>query len=100
MPVTADGAAVDGKGVYDSTAITIPKYGTSTPGSDLAADGTTVVLTMQDYGAVTLTTNIYDQGGTFADRCGESLISLKAGSPSWVTLTQDSGTKTTYALSA
>jgi hypothetical protein len=46
MPVTASGAAVDGKGVYDNTAITIPKYGTSAPGADLAADGSTVVLTI------------------------------------------------------
>ena len=94
------GSASDGKGTYDATNINLPKHGTSSSDYlDLAADGTTKVIEMQDAGAPVTDKRIFDMGGTFASRCGDSTVTLKSG-PSWLTFKKDNSNPTQYKLTS
>lgn len=64
--------------------IAIPTFGPSAPGTALAADGSTEIYEVEDFGDNSV--KMYPVAATFNLICGEATISDKAGGPSWFTV--------------
>lgn len=75
----------DANDLSSTSDIKTPKYGASEAAAVVIASATTQVLVLQDYSVTSV--NIYDQGMTHGNVCGPGTLALKAGKPSWLTLT-------------
>ena len=89
-------------GSYQTSAIRAPKHGAdSGSATSLLLDGTTVVITMPDWGDSS--TFFFDQKSTFDasdERCGPRLITVAAGMPAWFTVTQDGADSSKFLINA
>ena len=89
-------------GSYLTSDINPPKHGANSgAATSLLLDGSTVVLTLPDYGDEN--TFFFEQKSTFDasdSRCGPRLLTVAVGSPSWLTATQDGGDSSKFLINA